>query len=420
MIKVKAGALQFTTFIVVVIALLLSGFILFIHTYKKIDVQQQLTKETIDNAKFGIYHSLSNEMPLNDSTKVSIIENTFKTLTVYRDFWGIYEKIVSVSRIKNMDFTQIALAGSSQPENDRTALYIEDHNRPLVLVGKTKIKGTSYVPQQGVRTGNISGHSYYGAELIYGKQKTSKTLPKLQSEWLGGLEQISNKYTHVDAKQYLDLEQNLSHTNSFKAPIQMIYSKFDIDLTNVSLTGHIVVQSKTRIIVDASSNLKDVLLIAPSIQIKDQVKGVFQGIASKEIRVGERCQLNYPSALVLNDYRSGVDVDKSVLNSPTIIIGRGSVLKGVITCLGEIKNYQSQLFIEKDAKVYGEVYCNMNLELLGSVFGSVYASSFVAKQSGSVYQNHIYNGTIIVDELPQEYVGLSFKDSNKGIAKWLY
>jgi hypothetical protein len=70
--------------------------------------------------------------------------------------------------------------------------------------------------------------------------------------------------------------------------------------------------------------------------------------------------------------------------------------------------------------IKGEVYCNTNIELKGTVFGTVYTSNFIAKQSGSVYQNHLYNATIVVDSLSQKYVGLPFSNSKKGVLKWLY
>ncbi len=419
--KIKAGALQLTMFVVVVIALLLAAFIILIHTHRAFKVQTDFVIETVNNTNKGIHHALSNNFQLHDTITVNLNDEDYKTLQVHRDYWGLFEKVTAISKIKTKTLKKIALVGASQPEIDRTALYVEDNNRPLVVVGDTKIKGVAYLPKQGIRTGNISGHSYYGERLIYGKEKTSAKLPKLQSEIHAQIKVLPAIYKNLDSESFLDLSRSRTHKNSFYKPIQVVYDPFTISLSEVSLTGHILIQSETKIVVDASSKLKDVVLIAPKIEIKNRVEGTFQAFATKEIKVGNHCRLNYPSTLVLKE--KSVTKETTTTNTketPFIKVNKGSKIKGSIIYLGSSKSYKSQVFIDNKTVITGEVYCNRNLELLGAVLGSVYTHGFVANQSGSVYQNHIYNGAIIVDELPQEYIGLVFKNSKKGIAKWLY
>ncbi|ULC57932.1 hypothetical protein MBM09_08360 [Flaviramulus sp. BrNp1-15] len=418
--KVKAGALQLTMFVVVVIALLLAAFIILIHTHKTFKVHTDFVLETINNADRGINYTLNNSYQLHDTISVNLEDEDYKTLKVYRDYWGLFEKVTSMSSIKNKTFKKTALLGASQPEIDRTALYIEDNNKPLVVVGNTKIQGVTYLPKQGVRTGNISGHSYYGDQLIYGKQKTCTEFPKLHTETLNQIKKLSRIYETVESDQFIDLSENRTHKNSFYNPLQVIYSLETINLLGVNLTGHILVQSESKIIVDASANLKDIILIAPKIEVKNYVTGTFQAFASKEINVGSHCELNYPSSFILYDKTEYDENNKNLKETATIKIDKNTTIKGSLIYLGNIKNYKSQVFIEDSATIIGEVYCNKNLELLGNVYGSVFTSGFVANQSGSAYQNHIYNGKIIVNNLPQEFVGLSFKNSKKGIVKWLY
>jgi cytoskeletal protein CcmA (bactofilin family) len=183
------------------------------------------------------------------------------------------------------------------------------------------------------------------------------------------------------------------------------------------------VVSETKIIVGTSAVLNDIVLMAPEIEIKDYVEGAFQALANKNIAVGKQCRLHYPSALVLVPKKESNDDE---LNSPIttkqIDIGDGSEITGTVIFYGKTKpnNFNPQLIIRKESIVKGEVYCSSNLELKGRVYGTVFTSDFVAKESGSIYQNHIYNGNIIIKELPAQYVGISFEASNKGIIKWLY
>ncbi len=82
--------------------------------------------------------------------------------------------------------------------------------------------------------------------------------------------------------------------------------------------------------------------------------------------------------------------------------------------------FEPQLVFSKNTQVYGMVYCEQQLELLGNIYGSMYTSGFITKQFGSVYQNHIYTGTISSSELAEEYVGFPFNNLDYKVAKWLY
>lgn len=424
--KVKAGALQLTMFIVVVVAVLLAAFIILVHTHKQFKIKTDFVLETIENANKGISYVLQNDIGQNDTLQINQQDEDHKTVKVHRDYWGLFEKATAISKIKTNTFTKTALIGARQPQPEGIALYVEDQNKPLVVVGNTKIQGLTYIPKQGVRTGNISGHSYYGSQLIYGTTRTSAELPKISKVTLEQIKTVQNNMAEIKTSQFLDLGKTKKQQNSFLNPLQVIYSNKDITLSEVSLTGHILVQSRTKITVEAPSNLKDVVLVAPIIEIKNRTKGTFQAIATKEIIIGENCTLHYPSAFVLNEAEDSKNPTENIENTshaketPSIKISKGTTIKGAIVYLGTSKNYKAQVFIDEKITVTGEIYCNRNLELLGTVHGSVYTSNFVANQSGSSYQNHLYNGSISIEALPREYIGLTFENQKKGVLKWLY
>ena len=424
--KLKAGALQLTIFIVVMIALLLAAFLVLVHTQKQFNLQTDFVLETVNNADRGIEYALVNNVELHDSTLVNLEDEDYKALHIQRDFWGLFEKVKSTSKIKNYQFQKVALIGAKQANDNRTALYLEDNNKPLVVVGNTNIKGVAYAPKRGVKAGNIAGQSYYGSELINGQTKESQYLPKLFIETQQHLKTISKNSTLTNQKRFLDLNTERSFVNSFLEPYQILYSTTNINLENIELTGHIVVFSKTSISVEASSSLKDVILIAPKIEVKNNVVGTFQAFATETISVGSNCKLEYPSALVVYEDKKGViipqRVDSQQLLSRNIKINNATTIEGVVLFFGlkTSNNYDPQIIIEDKVIIKGEVYCNTNIELKGTVYGTVYASNFIAKQSGSVYQNHLYNATIVIDSLSKKYVGLPFSNSKKSVLKWLY
>ena len=187
------------------------------------------------------------------------------------------------------------------------------------------------------------------------------------------------------------------------------------------MAGNIIVYSKKSIYVEKSSRLEDIILIAPEIEIESDFEGNFQVFATKKIKIQKKCKLNYPSALVL------IDKDEIKHNSKEdngIFIDENSDIRGMILYENESKinrsNFKPQVVISENTNLIGEVYCNQNLELLGSVYGSVFANNFITKQFGSVYVNHIYNGVINSNELPNQYCGLPIGDNKLKIAKWLY
>jgi len=421
-LKLKGGALQLTLCIVVVIALLLMAFMLFTHIHNRFSSQKELILQTIKNSYKGVDYMLLNNLVENDSISIELQSN-YKTLKVHRDYWGVFERVTCASKAKNITIKKMALVGGIQSGTERTALYLQDNNQPLVVVGNTKIKGLSYLPQKGVKSGSISGQSYYGTQLIYGAKKTSRQLPQLHPEIIQQIQNLKDKYLEAKPEQFLDHTSGNTFHNSFFNPTQFIFSNNKIYLSRIELLGNIIIQSKTKITVDKFSNLKDVILIAPEIKIQDDVTGYFQGFADKNITVGSNVKLDYSTALVLGENRTlYIDSNQSDKQTSKILIGSGSIIKGSVIYLGKPKsnNHESQIELQDYSSVFGEVYSNQNIDLKGTVRGSVYTNHFITKQNGSIYLNHIYNGTINIYGLSQEYVGVKLSNSKKAVVKWLY
>ncbi|MBD0833793.1 hypothetical protein [Aestuariibaculum sediminum] len=417
--KIKAGALQLTMFIMMVVAILLMSFILLVDTHKRFQVKTNFLVETVDLVNQGLGYALTNNIISGDTLLVNYNSEDFKSLKIIRDYWGVFEKVMVDSKIKNNRLKKVVLVGAKQPELNRTALFLADNNRPLVVVGETKIVGTCFLPKQGVRTGNIAGYSYYGSQLIYGDTQISGELPELAKEngkYITNLEEILN---HLDQNQFLDMGKEMVFKNSFFDPLKVLYSPVEINIEDYSVTGHIIIQSKTRIIVGMHSKLQDVVLVAPEIVFESGFSGTCQAIATKKIEVEKSCVLNYPSSLILKASSQQKLIDEKK-DKPQLTIGEHSEIKGAVAYIGHVKNYKTQVNIARNTIIKGEVYCEGNLELEGAVIGSVFTSNFVANQSGSSYQNHLYNAQISIEELPIQYVGLMFDSSDKAVVKWLY
>ena len=374
-------------------------------------------KVAVQNADLGIAYTFKQEIRYNQKTNIKLNESKNSDIILHKSHWGVFDLIKVTSLIKKESFQKWALIGGYN--NQRSALYLQDKNRPLVVVGNTVISGNVSLPKNGVKRGNISGHAYHGEQLIYGNINQSKSqLPSFRNT--NYLKNIKENIYDNDSLEFIDIYKDQKEIFSFNNPTK-IYRQFDaIDLNYIQLTGNLIIQSDTLIRVNKTAILHDIILIAPKIEIDDFTQGNFQAIASQNITIGANSKLSYPSALIL--INENTLAANNMKNTSQIWIHSDAEIKGMVCYLsGDSKNnYQAQIKIEENTRVAGEVYCNQNIELKGQVTGSVYTMGFIANQNGSVYQNHIYNGKIINDDLPKQYSGFLFEGLPKQVVKWLY
>lgn len=417
--KLQSGALQFTVFISVVIALLLSGLILYAFTFNYFKEQSRATVGIIQLSNAGINYVLSNNEVVSDTIEIEKLTNESQKVKVQVSSWGIFNKAIAISSHRKKIFKKVAILGGFFDSERDPNLFLAETYNPLSLVGNTQIKGYVLLPSLGVRSGYIAGESYYGSQLIYGKSNESgANLPKMIPETTNKIDEYLNNPTQNDDLTYLTPNEKLF--NSFKNTTKYVFSKDEILLGKVIIVGNIIVKSDKKIKISRESNLKDIIIVAPEVEIEDNVEGVFQVIASKKINIGKYCKLNYPSALILHG-----DADTSLNNAKdeNISINTETLITGVI-CYFNTKNIQtdfnSNIVLEENARIKGQVYCQGNFELKGKVSGAVYTKQFVTNKAGSIFVNHIYNGIIENETIPQEFGGILFEDKTKKVIKWLY
>lgn len=425
--KIKAGALQFVLFIGAIVAVLLMAFILLSFTHSHFEKKTDSLIAVVKSADFGMHHSFKKQIALNSSVEVQSESDIPIAINVNRDFWGVFERRTVTTSHRNTKYQKTALIGS-QDKEELPALYVNNHQRPVIIAGNSRITGTAFLPEQGLKMGNIYGNSYNQSSLLYGKRKRSEsTLPNLSYELKSQVERLTSaNYVPEGRVRRSILHEGLK--NSFSEPVAIIRNRV-VRLRDVNLSGNIVISASYKIIVEASAELQDVVLLAPEIEIQNWVKGSFQAIATESISVGKKCELYYPSALVVRKKPVYVDPEnpkeKTKFNvKPAIYLDSYAKVRGVLMTLDENteQQYFPQIKMDIESKVIGEIYCSKNLELKGRVNGAVATDAFIALEDGSVYQNHLYNGTINSNNLDASYAGLllASREQNKKVMKWLY
>ena len=414
-IKTNAGALQYTIFISVVIALVIFAFISLTYVNQKLRLKNHVFKEVSFQNELA-FHQIENRYnygieEFSDKNEIS--------RAVHKKQWGVFD-VISISTKKGKEeITKTAFFGSN--EKERPALYLQDDNQPLVLVGSTKIEGRALLPQQGVKRGSIAGHSYNGSQLVYGNKRTSEQQLPTSNTLKKLLAFKDSMNTHIDLAE-LTPEEGGEINNAFSNETYFVVADNSIELRDTKLIGNIVIMSNSKVTVHQSAKLNDVIIVAPHIEVKDNVIGNFQAIADKKLMIGKNVTLSYPTTLLLSEKLLAANQNQQPGNVNQIRIDKNSTVRGIVAFLTENKdvNYSTQVIIEENTIITGEVYCEQNVELKGIVNGSVYTKGFIANQFGSIYKNHIYNGHISSRHLPKQYVGLSFQNSKQKVAKWLY
>lgn len=422
--RLSGGALQFVVFIGVVIALLLTAFISLTHMHLFFKKQTDKQIETIRNLNLGWSFFLSDIEQTGDSIIYKIPEDEKAILGISRDFYGLFEKVTVTSVRDKARFSQMGFTGSYPSE--RTALYLQDLNRPLVFVGQARIEGKAFLPEAGVRPGNISGNSFYGNQLIHGKEELSTTsLPPLSKKAELSLRELIDTNYKEDFEPISSLEREM--VRSFKTQTALFYSQSSLTLQRIKASGNLIIKSSGTLTVRASAILEDVILVAPRIKINKGVSGNFQAIATEKINVEGDVDLQYPSALILiNNVANEWQNPEHGINPNQIYLAKNSSVKGMLVYLEEGKrpkgrsDFEARILMQENSVCNGEVYCEGNMELKGTVKGSVFTSRFVAQEFGSVYQNHVYNGRILAEDLAEEFGGLPLSNTPKTVMKWLY
>lgn len=416
---IKAGALLYAMFLVIVISITCSSFILInyynntyvLHAFK----QEQLFKDVHSGINYGlVFH---NDIPVNQEIAINLFEDEQHGIVLHKKPWGAFYSLTAKSKWRNKSATKNALIGSNINNSEKVAVYLTDQNKPLSLTGKTTIVGNCYLPKSGVKRAYIEGKSFSGNKLINGlKKNSSKNLPLINDEI------IQDNYSHFSLNpndSVVDFELILekdSIINSFENKTLVLYSSFSITLSNKVIAGNVIIKSDRNIVVESSSNLNNIICYAKGIIIEENSQASAQFFVQDSIIVGNHCQLNYPSVIALLG-------KGNTSNQRKIIIGKEVTLKGSVFLYNENydKKNQAYISIDLDSEVMGEVYSSELLELKGDVKGGVFCKSFILATPSSVYQNHLMDVTVDRTKLSEYFVGVALTEeiNHHQIIKWL-
>jgi len=420
--KLQGSILIYAIFIMLIILIIIGMLIMASYLNSNFVSGIQNKEKVIDNVQSGLLLALSKPDITENEGEItlSLFGGLFDTIRISKKRWGIFDLVIVSSGFQNFLFKKMAFVGGFYKTENMTAFYLPDQKRALAVCGNTLIHGKCMLPSAGVKSGQIEGRFYERNNTVYGNVFISESeFPSLRTEIKGiSVNAIIKKYIFDNYHStYIisDITESVKK-NSFQEETLIYYDEGPTLIRNTVLEGNIIIISETKITVDSSAVLTDVILCAPVIRIKKNYKGSLQCIASDSITLDGECYLKYPSVLFLN-HSSKDGQEYLQIEEKSRIIG----LVIVNTCFDPDKKHIS-CHISEGASITGQVYCNGFFSIKGNIYGSLYAKGILLKTSSGLYENYLLDAVIDERLLQDYYAGIDLIEisASQKIMKWVY
>lgn len=388
---IRASAISYAIVFALFIGLLASSVFFIFSTQKRIEVSHTGQEHLLLDSYQGIQLGLQ-KVRINDS--LQFVHLSGDTSLIRKSLWGSYLLVTSKTFKNQRSVTRTALVGSEFEESIPT-LVIRNGSDGLRICGETFIEGTTYLPNKRVELAYIAGKNYSNPELVYGKVEDVKELKLPLSRTFQNIS-TSDFTGNMLPKPFDPKDTTVSFLDQ-----GIYYQSLDAVQLRKKLNGKIIVQSFDSLVVHREAQLKNIILIAPKIYIKQGFTGNLQAYASECIVLEDSVSLSYPSTLILNEQKPSI-----TLKPHAISLGiNSSVLGGVLLTTQEFDfRKQPRLTVQKNAVIAGIVFNNGTTELYGSIIGSLNTSETLTLAGGGSYTNHLLDVTISTKRLPKDFV----------------
>ena len=324
--------------------------------------------------------------------------------------WGLFDIVYmqsyGTSEISDDTIRRAALLGLKHDFRNQS-LYVQNERTPLLLVGDSRISGDVYASKQGIWAGSLGDMAFTHNVVVDGVIKTSDVDP-----------------IEYDKNLSLRISETLKHARPVDLTVDSIVQSFgaesikingtDILINGWKLKGNICVEATSSIRIIEGSTLENIILSAPTIYIDDNVKISAQIYASHSLVIGDGCEFEYPSILGLMNHSH---------ESKKMYCGKNCVVEGTLLAFdfGFTEN-PSEIILDDEFKMYGELYTNGAIGLTGRIEGSVTCRRVFYRTNGEDHYNYIVNTEIKPFRSAETHcrpIIMSPSSGKSTVAKWL-
>ncbi len=415
--KVSGNSLVITTVIALVIALLCSAVILLAYFNRQWSIHIRIDEKLSRNLTSATNLILGDTSSLSFETDeiLDLYGEETDTVIIKKKPWSIFNIAYATATAANWSKSKGFIYGCSLPPFMEASIYLGDHQRPLSLVGDTRLVGKAYLPKEGVKASYINQRGFSYSKLVQGQvERSGDTLPGIDTNRLEYLHKVINLSKDTSSfEKIASIPDSL--TQLFSDAAFIIAKTGTIILANTKLKGHVIVTATDLIEVEKTAILEDVLLVAPSITFKNGFSGTVNAIATNSIKGENGCTFSYPSSIVLIKEKKNVD-------QPKISIGTNCVMYGIIfSYAGNEDRNKTLVEIGKSTVVRGLVFVSGFLDLKAAVYGTVATDFFIYKTQSSTFENYLVDVEINREGLSPNFISSPiFKNYRKNkILRWV-
>lgn len=371
----KAGAIYIALVIMLLSTTVTFAFLLLTQNYhyeliKLIDFQEQLY-----DLESGLNLLLEDEqIPTGKFQTVDLYEaSKNRKVELLKTNWGIFERY-SVCVGQEGKICQHYLIG--QNYDDFPALYVQDRRNVFTIDHRSSIKGSAFLP-------NGRYEIYYTSDK--GKQ-SSNIKPNVYKSDADLLAINIADPGNSTMQKYTDYQYGDTIKNSFdNAPLLIRENK----LERLSLTGNIIVQGNSLLLINQSSKLEDIIVMADSVIISSGFEGSLQVFAKKYIEVESRAKLMYPSALILHKSAKGASIN---IRSDSYLFG---------ACISS--NAQSNIKISERVSIGGLIYSAGQVELHSDLYGSLICNQTWFQNRSGTFENYLMEIDLLQTDMDRHF-----------------
>ncbi|MBP7809081.1 MAG: hypothetical protein KA163_07305 [Bacteroidia bacterium] len=342
-------------------------------------------------------------------------KNTFNddSIKIKKLQWGAFTLVATETKNRHQYIKKVGLFGISSFRD--TAIMVSDVGRPINLAGTIKFNGYCYFPKGAYKTTFIEGQGFSADGNISGFIKQSpQNIPEVKLQFLKELETcVTGLNSNTDS-----IITNIETVNNSFTSKTAIYQANQVRLENNILIGNVKLVISDEVIIEKSTQLEDILIVAKKVRIKKDFTGSLQIIASDSILLEENCFLKYPSSLI-------VMKKSKIINEGmgTISLDKNCKVNGSVIVINTEKTENPNVFlsIDKECEIYGLIYSSGYAGLQGKIFGNAFAQKLLLKTTSAVYENHLLNCEIDSRKYSTTIVIPAIFEKNKlnKCAKWL-
>lgn len=407
--KLPARALFYAIITSIFVALISSALLLSSYHQHLLLGYYQTQNRLVNNCVSATELILGSEQAAIPEILIDLFGKQKDSVSIEQKSWGVLD-IVTISAWSGQgsqrDSIQKSFFIGKQAPN--YALRLAEGTNPLYVCGNTKIVGDAFLPREGVERGFMQGKPYQRQKLIFGKQTLIKPIDnKALKARFEQLNNLKNTPSNV-------LLEGDSLINSFGKNTLVITSK-SFNSQQLFLKGNILVLASQEIIVNANTELEDVVLVAPKILIQEGFQGNIQAFAWDSLEVEANVNLTYPSILSL------LPEDKKRKFSPELSMQSGSKIAGAIVVPSfRYYSYKTKVNLQSNTIVNGQVWVDGLLQPKGVIYGAVACNKFLLQTPAAIYENYLLDAIIDRTLLPKDYLSpiLISKEGNKRILKY--